>query len=198
MKKNIFFSFFLFGFLLSFISVFAQKITQDTSKIVKTDSIRSVKWYIYAGIGGVSYSGDLESYQRWSEMFHIGIQSNSKRRINPRLELFYGKIAGQNSLYSFPDAIPNKFFQTQVYGATANVQINIIRNDIFTLYFSQGLGLAGYIVSDKNGNDLLPQTATRELSESYSSPFLMLPTSIGGTAFFQNRCGLAEIGRAHV
>jgi hypothetical protein len=123
-------------------------------------------------------------------MFHLGIQGYRNRRINPRLELFYGTIAGQNSLYSFPDATPNKFFQTQIYGATASVQINIIKSDIFTVYFSQGLGLAGFTVSDKNGNDLAPQTETRELSEIYSSPIFMLPTNIGGSAFFQNRFGL--------
>lgn len=160
-----------------------------TSK-VPSDTIKTVKWYVDAGISGINYSGDLSRYEKWGSMFHIAIQNNKKKILKPRLEAFYGLFSGQNSLYNFDGGTPNKFFQTQLFGLTAHAQLHLYRTDIFSLYFSQGLGLAALNIYDQNGTDFVNLPRTRALGENYNNTTLLLPTAIGGTVFFQNRCGL--------
>lgn len=203
--KAIFYCFAI-TFTTSFITIFTTKLlaqtTIDSTKtkssiknLANKDTIKIVKWYLYAGMGGVAYSGDLESYGRWLGMFHIGVQTYHNKRVNPRFEAFYGLVSGQNSTYSFKNESPNKFFQTHLFGASANAQITIIKTNIFNVYVSQGIGLAGFTIYDRNANDLTNQTQTRALGEVLPTTTLFLPTSIGGNAFFQNRFGVGlEIG----
>jgi hypothetical protein len=155
-----------------------------------SDTIKTVKWYLDAGLGGVAYKGDLSGYEKWGGMFHMGLQNDSKKRFSPRLEAFYGIVSGQNSLYSFEGGTPNKFFQTHIFGITANVQVNLLKNEHFRAYLSQGLGIAGLQIYDKNGTDFANLPKTRAIGESYSNTILLLPTAIGGSVFFQNRCGI--------
>ncbi len=203
--KNILLKAIFYCFAMTFATIFTTKLfaqTTDstqtknlTKKILSKDTTKIVKWYLYTGMGGVAYNGDLESYGRWSGMFHVGVQTYHNKRVNPRFEAFYGLVSGQNSTYSFENQSPNKFFQTHLFGISANAQINIFKTNIFNIYISQGLGLAGFLVYDKNGNDLANQTQTRALGEVLPTTTLFLPTSIGGNAFFQNRFGVGlEIG----
>jgi hypothetical protein len=189
-QKNIF----IFVILLFTTNILAQ--TKIDSTNTDKNTPKTVKWYFYTGIGGVSYMGDLEnSYARWGGMFHIGVQTYHKRRINPRFEAFYGTISGQNSLYTFTNENPNKFFQTHLFGINANIQLTILQKKTYSIYLSQGLGMAGFTVYDKNGVDLATQAKTRALGEVIPSTTLFLPTNIGGMVFFQNQFGLGiEIG----
>jgi hypothetical protein len=198
--KVIFYCFVLTLVMIFTTKLFAQTKTDSTqtknltinltNSLLNKDTTKIVKWYLYAGMGGVAYSGDLESYGRWSGMFHVGVQTYHNKRVNPRFEAFYGLVSGQNSTYNFKNESPNKFFQTHLFGVSANAQINIIKTNIFNFYISQGLGLAGFLVYDKNADDLTNQSQTRALGEVLPTTTLFLPTSIGGNAFFQNRFGL--------
>ncbi len=190
MKKHFLLSLF---FCVFSCNSFAQTPTTDMSSATPTQikTEKKVDLLLYGGIGAVAYRGDLaDSYQKWSSWFHIGLQKNRRRWLNPRVEVFYGTLSGQNSAYTFEGGNPNLFFQTSLIGGSMNLQLNIIKQKSFMLYVSQGLGLAYYWIEDKNGNNLDKQPQTRTLGEVYSPTLLLLPSSIGATYLFPNQFGL--------
>lgn len=164
---------------------------KTASQANKVATTKNVDWFLYAGVGALAYKGDLaDSYQKWSGLFHIGVQKYRKRWLNPRFEVFYGTLTGQNSAYTFENGNPNKFFQTTLLGGTMNLHLNILKHDYFTIYVSQGLGISYFWIHDKDGNNFDKLNNTRALGEVYSPTTLLLPTSLGGTFFFQNKFGL--------
>ncbi|MDX2301920.1 MAG: hypothetical protein NW226_03930 [Microscillaceae bacterium] len=154
-----------------------------------------VTHFIEVGIGGNGYKGDLASYEKWTQSFHLAFKLNRKNLLNSRFGFSAGFITGENRLYRFSDASggrtsPNTFFRTSILTFDYELQINLYRTRSFMLYLSQGIGFIRFESKDENGESLLNLQETRAENETYNNFAFMLPTGLGATYLFKNGYGL--------
>ncbi len=139
-----------------------------------------------------AYKGDLnDSYAKWGSSIYVGIRFNKKKRVNMNIVAGYGSVSGQKLPSPIPESETkaNTFFKTSMITAQVNAQINLYKTDFFSVYISQGLGFMRFNPTDADGNDLILQTETREVGESYSNNTVFFPTNLGLIYFFKNGFG---------
>lgn len=178
----------LFIYWLGSVPVFAQK-TQDNKATTQPAAMFAL------GTSMIAYSGELSNYASFSAMFHGRLVQTRSRRLNPAIEMGWGKLTGNNLRYVSAAGTPNRSFNTSFFQLAAHAQFNIIKKPQQRLYISQGLGLMRFNPMNDRDNRLLDQPNTRAPEETYGNFTLLLPTAIGGTYHFPNHLGIGmEVG----
>ncbi|MCC5944466.1 MAG: hypothetical protein JJT94_05985 [Bernardetiaceae bacterium] len=158
------------------------------------------KLFLELGMSADAYRGDLQNrFRSWGRTFHIGAVWNKDALIAPATSLSIGRIQGSNHLFnaSMPDSLllegtqPNRSFYTNFVALQAELRIQFLRHERYTLYIAPGIGLLNFTPRDDNGNALADQNNTRNFTEIYNSNAIMLPIRIGGHYIFENGFGFA-------
>ena len=154
-----------------------------------------VSHYIELGVSANAYRGDLASYEKFTQVFHVALRLNKNRVLNSRFGLSAGFLTGENRRYTFSDGsggrtTPNTFFRTSIISFDYELQINLYRTPSLAVYLSQGIGLVRYNVQNDLREDLIDLQETRAENETYNNFAFMLPTGLGATYFFKNGYGV--------
>lgn len=157
-------------------------------------NIEHTRIHLITGVGGTSYRGDLsQSYESWGGTFHAGILFNKKKRVNGCIHLMMGGVRGNNASYVYESnaaATPNKYFKTSLFGVGYELRINIIKNNLYTLYISPGVSVLHYNPQDQFNESYSNQFATRSKGEEYANVAIMLPLRIGAAYQLPNGYGI--------
>ncbi|MTI33605.1 hypothetical protein [Xanthovirga aplysinae] len=144
------------------------------------------------GTSANAYKGDLsDTYHKWSASVHLGMKINKGKRINGLINLSFGNVTGQNPNFEGNDEIegtPNRFFNTKIFTANYDLQLNLLKRKQFTVFISQGIGLLFYTPQDEFKEKFTEPT--RAPNETYSNSALTLPSQLGVNYFFKNGYGL--------
>ena len=151
------------------------------------------------GLGAALYNGDLgKGYQPGSLMGSIGLKLNADKKLHGNLHVIFGSVTGQELDYEFagdPEAEPNTYFSSSFFGVHYELAFNLIAQEGFKLYLSQGIGFFRFQPKDEFGNKLLDQPNSRDLNEDYRNISFMLPTQLGGRYTLENGYSLGlQIG----
>jgi hypothetical protein len=147
-----------------------------------------VPYYLCIGLSANSYRGDLSStYSYFTPSFHLGIKLNRGRWLNGYFGLSIGQVAYSNSVDTGSNH-PNTAFNTFFFTADYELQINIIKNKLVTIYAGAGIGFMYFNPLDPNNNNasLINQSQTRASGESYSNNSFYLPVFVGAIFSLKN------------
>jgi hypothetical protein len=162
--------------------------------VIYAQNIEDRRVFVLTGIGGTSYRGDLsQSYESWGGTFHAGILFNKKKRINGSIHLMAGGVRGNNPSYVYESTVqttPNKYFKTSLFSVGYELRINIIKKELYALYFSPGISILRYNPKDQFNDSYSNQFTTRAKGEEYSNITIMLPVRIGVAYHLPNGYGI--------
>jgi len=152
---------------------------------------------ISVGVSANAYRGDLtSSFEKWSNVFHLGLKFNASKKINGNFNLGVGFITGENLNYEFgsdeiPAPNPNRFFRTPIFILNYALNYNFFQWKKFTFYASQGVGLMRFNPQNEFFEDFQDHPETRAVNETFSNITLILPTQVGFLYLFENNFGLS-------
>ncbi len=154
---------------------------------------QSDRW-LYTGISANAYRGDLQSkFENYTPAFHLGLKLNRKEKWNGNMNLAYGTINGQNPYPQFNTSektiTPNMYFRTRFFTADYNLQYNLIKNEKWIVYISQGIGIMRFNPLSEDNEPLQDQLSTRSTNESYGNITINFPTKAGFIYVFKNQFG---------
>ena len=151
--------------------------------------------FFQAGVSANSYNGELGNYDNWSAGFQVGILFNKKKKLNGAFTLGLGSTAGEDGTFGFQGnantPAPNNFVKTHFLFLNYDLRFNIIKNQNWIVYISQGIGFMRFTPEDEFGEGLETQDQTRQPDETYRNLSIMLPTSLGAIYFLPNKFGIS-------
>ncbi|UXP30613.1 outer membrane beta-barrel protein [Reichenbachiella agarivorans] len=152
------------------------------------------------GLGSSHYRGDLgDGYAGGRMLVAVGLELNRNKRLNGNFVLNFGSIQGNELDYQYDDGsgsptTPNETFSTNYFSFNFEVHYNLIHKENWRVYVSQGIGLMRYVPKDEDLNELMDQTDTRALNETYRNLTFILPTQIGFKYYLNNGYGVGMQG----
>ena len=139
--------------------------------------------YLTVGTGLLTYKGDMGTYDKSGMGFNIGLRLTKKKLLNGSFNLGFGSISDDDpntpKAQQFNDLIPNSYFKSSIAYLNYALNINIIKNEKWWVYLSQGIGFVRFSPKNENGEKLVDLDNTREAGEEYRTSAFMLPTSLG-------------------
>lgn len=150
------------------------------------------KLYVEAGISANSYKGSLnEGFGNYTMGTHLGIRFCKNNRLNGHINFSYGSIDGQTKVFTVKDAAGNlvypiNYFKTSLFTFDYILQFNVVSKKSFLIYIGAGAGVVKFNVKDEDGNDLIDNSKSRDVHESYKDLAVTLPVVIGYNYIFRN------------
>lgn len=183
----------LFLFLIScFLLCRAQEVEFEEDSLVNLSRSR-IPMLLEAGVSAASYQGDLSSYQKWTQAFHLGLLLRKQNKFSHKFSLNSGFINADNKFYRFTggSATPNTFFRTNFLTLHYELRFAFYQSKNFQAFVSQGIGMNRFRVKNEKGEILLNQLNTRAEGEAYSATGVILPTGLGAYYLLSNGFGLS-------
>lgn len=154
---------------------------------------------LVVGIGGNSYSGDLNIQPANPQMnITIGVDSYLEQRLFIRGSLNYGMIEANyepgdaivDPTDKGPDFIVTNYFSSQLLSLETAAMFEFISGGFLSITGGVGIGALYFDPRDSNGNKLSSNSNTRLPDESYSSVVPYSPVTLSIILFGSRKVNL--------
>lgn len=150
---------------------------------IKASAQEQSRPYLTIGGGLLSYKGDMGSYDKSGMGFNVGLRLTKKKRLNGSFNLGIGSISDDDPntpvAQQISDVVPNSYFKSSLAYINYTLNLNLIKNEKWWVFVSQGIGFVRFSPKNENGEKLVDLDNTRETGEDYRTSAFMLPTSLG-------------------